>query len=484
MNDKLVKGMSWKLLERFGVQGIQFVIQIVLARLLAPSNFGVLSLMIIFVSVSNIIIQAGFHTSLIQNKDVTNDDYSSVFWLSFFVAIILYIALFFAAPFVGDFYNTSEFTSHFRVLMLVLIPGALSSVQLAKCTREMNFKSVFISNVIGIVLSGLIGVALAYLDFGVWALVAQMLLNYTITCIVMIFTAKWRPRLVFSFQRIKILFSFGWKILFSGLLDTVYQDLSNLVIGKKYNTAMLGYYNRGKTFPQFIITGINSSVEIVILSEMSANQDDTEAVRSMMRKSIILSSYIIFPLMAGLAGVAAPLVTLVLTEKWIESVPFLQIYCFVLAFYPMHTCNLQAINAKGRSDIFLYLEIVKKVVGIIPVAIAVFCFDSVIAIAIAGAMVTVINCFINAYPNKKLVGYSYSDQMKDILPSFLLAIIVFLVINQIPKLELPILLTLFVQVLIGGLIYISLSYFLKLKAFRDFLDVIKNLLQKYKIRKA
>lgn len=468
------KALIWKLLERFGVQGIQFVLQVILARLLDPEHYGVLSLMIIFTTLANVFIQNGFNTALIQNKDVTEEDYSSVFWVSFLVAALMYAVLFFAAPVIAAFYKMPDLVEPFRVICLMLFPGALNSVQLAKVSREMDFKKVFYSNVGGILVAGAAGVAIALMGGGLWALVAQTILNIVAACIVMAFTVKWRPRFVCNLARVKVLFSFGWKLLVSGLLDTLYQDIRSLVIGKKYNADMLGYYNRGKQFPQFIINGINSAVQSVLLPAMSAEQDEKAQVKNLMRNSIVISSYIIFPMMAGLAGVATPLVQLLLTDKWLPCVPFLQIYCFSLAFYPVHTSNLQAINAMGRSDIFLKLELIKKGIGLIALVIAVFCFDSPIAIAMTGALTTISSCFINAYPNKKLVGYSYFEQVKDILPSFVAAVAMCGMVLLVGTLDVSAIIKILVQVVVGVAGYVAISAIFRLRPFLQILDVLKK----------
>ena len=420
---KIASALIWKLLERFGVQGTQFVLQIVLARILSPDHYGALSLMVIFTTLANVFIQTGFNTALIRAKDVTNEDYSSVFWVSLGIAGVLYGVIFCTAPWIAKLYKMPDIVAPLRVLALMLLPGAFNSVQLAKVSREMNFRKVFISNVAAILVAGGVGIALAALGAGLWALVAQTMLNVFVACVVMFFTVKWCPRLVCSLQRVKVLFAFGWKILVSGLINTLYQDIRSLVIGVKYDAGTLGYYNKGKSFPQFIINAISGTVQSVMLPAMAKEQDDSAKVKEITRNSITISAFILFPLMAGLAGVATPLVQLLLTDKWLPCVPYLQIYCFTLAFNPVHMCNLQAINAMGRSDIFLRLEIIKKSIGLISLAIAVFCFQSPIAIALTGAFTVLISCFINAYPNKSLIRYSYFEQMKDLIPSFVLAVV-------------------------------------------------------------
>ena len=474
------QALGWKLLERFGVMGVQFVLQIVLARILDPEHYGVLSLMIIFTALANVFVQSGFNTALIQNKDVTEEDYSSVFWVSLSIAAALYGGLFFAAPVIAAFYEIPELVAPFRVLCLMLFPGALNSIQLARVSREMDFKKVFYSNLGGIVVSGAVGIAMAYMGAGLWALVAQTLLNVLAVCFVMGFTVKWRPRLVCNFARVKVLFSFGWKLLVSNLLETLYQDISSLVIGKKYNADMLGYYNRGKQFPQVIISAISGAVQSVLLPAMSAKQDEPERVKQLMRTSITVSSYIVFPMMAGLAGVATPLVRLLLTDKWLPCVPYLQIYCFALAFQPVNASNLQAINALGRSDIFLKLEIVKKVMGVAALAIAVICFDSPIAIAVTTAITVVISCFINAYPNKKLIGYSYFEQARDLLPAMLAALAMCGAVLAVGLLNIPDILILLLQVIIGVGIYVAISIVFRLESYNVLLGMVKIILAKKK----
>lgn len=464
--------LIWKVMERFGVQGTQFVLQLVLARLLDPEHYGVLSLMVIFTTLANVFIQRGFNTALIQNKDVTEEDYSSVFWVTMGIAGLLYGLLYAAAPLIARLYEMQDLVQPFRVLCLVLFPGALNSIQLAKVSRKMDFKKVFRSNIAAILVSGAAGIILAYLGAGLWALVAQYLLNVAIACLVMWFTVKWRPQFVCRFARIRVLFSYGWKLLVSGLLDTLYQDIRSLVIGVKYDSGTLGYYNRGKQFPQFIINSVNNAVQSVLLPAMSAEQDDKTKVKKMMRNSITLSSYIIFPMMAGLAAVAEPLVRLLLTEKWLPCVPYMQIYCFTLAFYPVHSCNLQAINAMGRSDIFLKLEIFKKIQGLILLAIAVFCFDSPIAIAMTGIYSTCINCFANAMPNKKLIGYSYFEQVKDFMPALLASLVMCGGVLAVTLLGLPDMITLILQIAVGVALYVLISAAAGLSPFKMLLTLI------------
>ena len=474
-SNSVSKGLFWKLLERFGVQGTQFVLQIILARILDPEHYGVLSLMIIFTTLANVFVQSGLNTALIQNKDVTEDDYSSVFWVSFGIAGILYAVIFLTAPLIAQFYEMPSITQPLRVLALMLFPGALNSVQLAKITREMNFKKVFLSNIIAIIVSGVAGIVIAYMGGGLWALVAQSMLNVFIACMVMKFTSKLKLRFHCNILRVKILSRFGWKLLLSSLIDTLYSDLYSLTIGKKYDSGTLAYSTKGKQFPNFIIGAINGAVQSVMLPAMSKKQGDVSEAKVLMRTSMMMSSYIIFPMMAGLAAVATPLISLLLTDKWLPCVPYLQIYCFSYAFYPVHSCNLQTINAMGRSDVFLRLELIKKTYGIALLIIALVFFDSPIAIVATGIISTLISCFVNSSPNKKIIGYSYWEQMKDIMPSFLISISMFVLVWGIGTLiSLHPIFVILIQIVTGVVFYLTASIILKIKPFMLVLNVIKN----------
>ena len=477
------KALAWKLLERFGVQGVQFVLQIVLARLLTPEHYGALAIMIIFTNLANVFIQSGFNTALIQKKEVDERDYSSVFWVSLLIAGVLYVAIFFLSPVIAAFYETPEIVGPFRVLGLMLFPGAFNSIQLAKVRRELNFKKVFISNIAGIIIAGGVGIAIALLGGGLWALVAQTLLSITVPCLVMILTVKWIPKLICDFKRVGALLRFGWKLLISSLIDVLYQDIRSLVIGKKYDSGTLGYYSRGKQFPQFIINAVNGTVQAVMLPVLSKEQDNKNKLRLTMRTSIVVSSYIIFPIMMGLAAVSYPLISILLTDKWLPAVPYMQIYCFSLAFTPIHSCNLQAINAVGRSDIFLKLEIIKKTIGITALVIAVFCFDSPIAIAMTGVFTTIISCFINAHPNKKLINYSYFEQMKDLLPSLLVTVLMGGCTYAITFIGLGSWATMLLQIFVGIITYLAFSALFKLEGFKFIVSQSKKILNKNRTKK-
>jgi O-antigen/teichoic acid export membrane protein len=463
----------WKFLERGGVQGLQFVISIILARLLLPEDYGILALVVIFITIANVFIQSGLNTALIQKKTVDQVDYSSVFFLSLGIATSLYVLLYFVAPFIARFYDNQSLVSVLRVLALTLFPGAFNSIQNAIVSRTMQFKRLFYSSIGAGIISGVVGISLAYMGYGIWALVFQQLINQVCITLILWFTVKWRPTLQFSLERVKVLFSFGWKLLVSSLIDTTYRDLRSLIIGKVYTPAMLGYYNRGEQFPKLVISNINGSIQSVMLPALAAHQDYADRVKSMMRRSIVTSSFIVFPMMVGLAVVAEPLVILLLTEKWLPSVPFLQIFCASFALWPIHTANLQAINAMGRSDIFLKLEIIKKVLGLAILAASLP--FGVYFLALSQIVSGIISSFINAYPNKELLNYGYGEQVKDILPSLGLSLFMGVAVYMILYLGLSPLLTMGIQILVGIIIYVGIAYLFKLECFTYLVQTILGL---------
>ena len=453
----IISSLIWKFLERIGIQGTQFVVSIVLARLLAPENFGLIAIVTIIISIANVFIQSGLGTALIQKKDADDLDFSSVFYASLSLATIIYTGIFFTTPLIAQFYNNDELIPIIRVLTLTLFIGVFSSIQYAYVARNMMFKKLFFRSMGSIIPSSIVGISLAFAGFGVWALVAQQLFSASLSVIILWFTVPWRPRLSFSFQRLGKLFSFGWKLLLSSILDTIYSQIQGIVIGKMFSPASLAFYDRGSHFPYIIVNNINNSIQAVMLPSLAAYQDDRPQVKKMMRRAIVTSSFLIIPMMAGLAAIAEPLVLVLLGEKWLPCVPFVRIFCFFYAFYPIHTSNLSAINALGRSDIFLKLEIIKKIYGLAILIGFIFYFRSPIGIAYGAALSALIASFVNASPNKKLLNYSYFEQLKDIAPSVLLTCLMTVVISSLTYLHLNNYITIILQITVGCIIYLGLA---------------------------
>ncbi|MBP3645541.1 MAG: lipopolysaccharide biosynthesis protein [Clostridia bacterium] len=472
---KAASSFVFKFVESMGMQLVSFAVSLVLGNLLTPADYGVLGMLTVFIAVSQVFVQSGLNTALIQKKDVDECELSSVFYVSLGVAAALYALLYALSPVIAGYYHMPELKNALRVLALVLFPGAFISVQSAVVAREMAFRKQMLVSLAATVLSGTTGIGMALAGFGHWALVGQQLTNQFGLAILLLIVIKWRPVRSFSLSKVGTLVRFSWKLLVSSLLDTGYMNLRSAVIGKKYTQDTLGLYTRGKQFPELVMNAVNGSIQSVMLPVLSEAQDDLGRMKQMMRRSVMLSSFLVLPMMAGLAAVAEPLITLLLPDAWLPCVPFLQILAIDFAFYPIHTANLQAINAMGRSDVFLKLEIIKKSYGIAVLAVTVFCFDSVYAIAWGAVVSTFISAFVNASPNRKLLGYGYLEQMKDVLPSMALAGVMFLVVNAMNALSWPAAILLVVEIIVGAAVYAGLALLLKLESAGFLLDALRSL---------
>lgn len=471
-NVSVISNFLWRFAERCGAQLVTFIVSIVLARILSPNDYGTIALVTVFITILQVFIDSGLSTALIQKKDADDLDFSSVFYFNFVVCIILYLLMFFSAPYIAKFYNDLLLTPIIRVISLTLIISGVKGVQQSYVSRNMLFKRFFFSTLGGTIFSAVLGIAMAYAGFGVWAIVFQQLSNNTIDTLILWITVKWRPVKKFSWLRLKNLLSFGWKLLASSLLDTVYNNLRNMIIGKLYTPADLAFYNQGDKFPKLIVTNINTSIDSVLLPTMSNEQDNPVRVKEMTRRAIKTSTYIMAPLMIGLAFCAEPIVRLVLTDKWLPCVPYLRIFCVTYLFWPIHTANLNAINSMGRSDLFLKLEILKKIIGMI-LLLSTMWFG-VMAMAYSLLISSFTSQLINTWPNRYLLKYSYIDQIKDILPNIVMALIMGGFVYFISYLNLPILVSLVVQILSGGIIYLILSILTKNDSFIYLINILKS----------
>lgn len=477
MNNKtIISNLIWRFSERIGAQLVAFIVSILLARMLDPATYGTVALITVFTTIFQVFVDSGLGNALIQKKNADNIDFSTVFYTNIIFCTFLYIVLYVISPYIADFYGDVLITKYMRVLGLTILVSGVKNVQQAYVSRNMMFKRFFFSTLGGTIIAGIVGVIMAYAGFGVWALVAQQVINLTIDTMILWITVSWRPQLVFSFERLKGMFSFGWKLLVSSLLETIYNNVRQLLIGKIYSSSDLAQYNRGKQFPELIIRNINSSIDSVLLPAMSNEQDNVEKVKIMTRKSIKISVYTMAPLMMGLAFCGNSIVGLLLTDKWLPCVFFMQIFCITYMFYPIHTANLNAIKAMGRSDIFLRLEIEKKVVGII--ALFSTMFISVKAMAYSLLFTSVASQIINSAPNKKLLNYGYIEQLKDILPSIILSIVMGIIIYPIQYIGLSYFITLLIQIPLGIIVYIVGSKFFCKDTFNYLLKIIKSYVKK------
>ncbi len=475
---KTISNLIWRYAERTGAQGISFIVSIVLARILSPTEYGTIALVTVFLSIFQVFVDSGMGSALIQKKDADDLDFSTIFFFNIFMCLLIYGLFYLSAPFIAQYYNNPELTGIVRVLGITIIISGVKNVQQAYVSKKLIFKKFFFSTLFGTLLAGVVGILLALNGFGVWALVAQHVVNILVDTIILWATVKWRPKLMFSFERLKGLYSFGWKLLVSNLINTVYNDVRQLIIGKVYSSSDLAYYNRGKTFPNYIVNNINTSINSVLLPVMSKVQDDKERLKNMTRRSIMTSSFIMWPLMIGLMATGKTLFTLLLTEKWLPSLPYLYIFCFISGMQPIHTANLNAIKAQGRSDIFLKMEIIKKTVGILIILATMNI--SVLAIGLGSVFYTIFASVVNVFPNRKYLDYRYFEQIKDIMPSFLLAAVMGLAVYFLPLPGfLPLVVVLIIQIIVGAAIYAGGSLLLKLEA----ADYAKNTLLKFKDRK-
>ena len=478
MKSIVIINLFWKLMERGGTQGIQFIVQIILARLLLPEEYGIIAIVTIFITLAGIFVDSGLNTALIQKKNADKVDFSSVFWVGLALAALLYGILFIASPFLADFFDQPGLTEVVRILSVTLFLGVFNSIQQAVIAIRMEFKKLMVGSMGSVILSGIIGVIMAFMGFGIWALVGQQIAYRFFGTWILLILVDWKPSLEFSFHLFKKLYGFGWKLLVSSLINTLYHNLRTLIIGKLYDPAMLGFYDRGTSFPGYIITNINGSIQAVLFPALASCQEDRERVRSLMRRSVVTSAFIIFPMMAGLAVLAEPMILVLLTDKWLPAVPFLQMACVSYGLWPVHTANLQAINALGRSDIFLRLEIIKMVMGLLVLGISIP--FGIYLIAFGGVINGLISTFINAGPNKKLLGYGYRDQLRDIGPSLLLSLLMAGIVGLVGFLELEPLPHLLIGILTGILSYTLMAALLKLECYVYLLNTLKQFFQKQK----
>ena len=474
----VITNFIWRLLERGGTYVMNFIVSIVLARLLEPSLYGSIALVTAITAILQVFVDSGMANSLIQKKDTDDLDYSSVFYFNLVFCLVLYLGLFLAAPLIGRIYHDASLIPVVRVLGLTIVVSGVKNVQQAYVAKTMQFRRFFFATLGGTIFSAAVGITLAYLGYGVWALVFQQLLNVTVNTAILWLTVGWKPKRMFSWQRLGSLISYGWKLLISQLLDTAYLKLYQFIIGLRYSTADLAYYNKGDQFPNLIMENTNASLDSVLLPVLSSEQDDRERVREMTRRAIRVSTYVLMPLMAGLAVCAEPLIRLLLTEKWLPCVPYMQLFCLYYAFWPLHTANLNAIKATGHSGIFLYLEIIKKVLE--TAVLLVTMRYGVMAIMLGLLLSGFASVAINAWPNKKLLGYSIPQQLKDTFPALALSLLMGAAILPVTWTGLPDLVKLIIMVPAGVAVYVGGSILFKLDSFRYIREIAFRLLHRGK----
>lgn len=468
----IIRSFVWKLAERGGAQLVGFIVTLVLARLLSPDEYGIISIVNIFLSIATVLIQGGMNTALIQKKEIDRTDISTVFFLSLAVFILLYIILYFSSSYFASFFSIPLLEKIIPLIAISLIFGAINSVQIALLTREMKFKEIFKCTFLSVLISGILGVFLAYKGYGVWALVGQQFTMQLIQAILLTISTKWFPQLLFSWSKLKQICSYSINIMLSNLSTAVFLDLRSLVIGKLYSPADLSYFDKGKQFPQLVMNNVNTSILSVIFPVFSSMQNDVQKIKALLRRTIKVSSFIIFPIMMTMVVIAHPMIELLLTDKWIGAVPFIQVFAITYMLMPLHQSNLEAIKAMGRSGIILKLDILRKTFEVLLLILTLS--NGTLAIAIGAMISNIISLFINLYPNKNLIDYKFVDQIKDVLPNLLLAVTAIGSTYFLANLNLSPLYIMTLQIIVGWGAYILFAYLFRVESFSYIISIIRK----------
>ncbi len=450
-------------MERFGSHLITFAVTTILARILEPAAYGTIALINVFINLADVFIYSGMGTALVQKKNADETDFSTLFYCNMAICLVAYLMMFLGAPYIADFYKTPSLTLITRIMAVNLIFAGVKSIQQSYISKHLLFRLFFWSNFTANLIAGLIAIWMAYRGCGVYALVQQIIVHNFLCCVFLSALTRWRPRLLFSTERLKGLFSYGWKILAARIIQRCYRELTVLMIGKFYSKADLAFYHKGKHFPSLFSDNIAVSIDGVLFPVLSKVQDSVEQVREITRKAMKTSTFVMMPIMAGLAACAEPLIRLLLTEKWVPCVLFLRITCFHYAFHPVSTANVNAIKALGRSDLFLKIEIVKHIIAFTLLFSTITI--SVKAVAYSTMASSIVFQLLNSWPNRKLLDYRYEQQILDILPQILLSAVMGIVVYLLTFLGLRDFYTLLLQCCVGMFFYLGGTWLLKIDSF-------------------
>lgn len=477
LKGKTIHGVIWSLIDNVSSSGVIFFVGIILARLLTPEEYGVMAMVSIFIAISNSIIDSGFSSALIRKVKVKPIEYNTVFYFNLLISILLYICLFFISPFIALFFREPILCEVMRVIGLILIINALSIIPYTIFVREINFKTQTIISLIAFVGSGVIGVWMAFSGQGVWSLVGQQLGRQCLNTLFLWFFCHWKPTVSFSMTAFKEMFGFGSKLLLSGLLDTIYKDIYYIVIGRCFSSSILGQYTRAKQFSMVFSTNLTTVVQRVSFPVLSSIQDDSIRLREAYRKVIKSTMLVSFACMLGLAAIAKPLLILLISDKWLPAVYFLQIVCFSNMLYPLHAINLNILKVKGRSDVFLKLEVIKKVLAIFPILVGVYL--GIEMMLWGSVIISVISYFLNAYYSASLINYSVYEQLKDIFPSFIVSLGVGFLMWSISLLSISYYLMLIIQLSTGFILAYLIYNWLRLDEFLEIKSIANNYVKKF-----
>lgn len=467
-----ISGLVYRFLERILAQLVSTIVTIVLARLLLPEEYGIISLITILITLCNVLVSDGLSSALIQKRDADELDYSTICWASVGLSAMLVVGLFFAAPAISRFYNEPQLTAVLRVMALRIPLAAFNSVQGAYVSKNFLFRKFFYSTLIGTVTSGFVGIIMAYHGFGVWSLVAQYLTNSFMDTGFLFLNIDWKPKWQFSLSRFKEMFAFGLNVLVSGLLNEVYEELRSLIIAKQYTTADLSFYSKGKQFPQLIGNNVTATITQVLFPVFSTQQDDVDNLKKMLRRSLRVGSYVLCPMMFGFIAISDTFVRLVLTDKWIQSVPYIQVFCIMYIFKPLRNINRCAMKAVGRSDIDLKINMGEKVLGI--ALIFGFLSSGPYALAVSACVTYVVVALVYMFYTSKLLDYSMLKQISDILPECILAIVACLPSHFMNYLDFNLFSKFFAQIIVAVCLYVVFSIVFKVDSFKYIVSTVKG----------
>lgn len=476
LKNKTIKGVGWSAADALLGQGVTFIVGLVLARLLSPDEYGLIGICLIFTTVLNGIVDSGFSNALIRKKDITDEDYNTMFTTNMAISIILYVLLFASAPFVSDFFHRVELTALVRVTGLVLFCNALSITQVTILAKRIDFKTKTKASLVSAVVSGVIGIAMAFIGFGVWSLVTQQLsrqLLYTLSLWVL---NKWCPKFTFYKDSFKYMWGFGWKLLASGILNNVWNQLYQVVIGKCYTPSTLGHYTRANDYANLFSANLTSIVQRVSYPVLSEMQDNKERMVLGYRKLIKVTMFVTTVCMISLGAVAEPMIYTLIGTKWYEAATYLPLICVSMSLYPLHAINLNILQVLGRSDIFLYLEVPKKIVGLIPIGIGIFC--GIYYMLLASIFTGFISLYLNTWYTGKALGYTFLKQLRDIFPSYLTAFVIALAVYFLKYLLLPYYIVLVIQIFIGIVVGLIVSELFKFEEYLELKSIVLKLIKR------
>lgn len=477
LRNKTVKGTFWSLMDNIAGQGITFLVGLVLARLLTPEECGLIAVIMIFIAIFNSIVDSGFSTALIRKNNAAEIDYNTVFIFNLAISILLFVALFFAATPIATFFKQPELIPLTRVMACIVIINAFAIIQRTRLVKAIDFKTQAKISVISSVISGFTGIGMALKGYGAWSLVGQQITRQLMNTVFLWIYNKWLPKIQFSVKSFKELFSFGWKLLVSGLIDTIWKEIYQVVIGRFYTTETLGYYDRANQFKKIFADNLTNVIQRVSYPVLSVIQDERERLKQSYQKVIKITMYVTFICMLGLSAIAKPLIVVLIGEKWLPCVGFLQIICFSGMLYPLHAINLNMLKVKGRSDLFLKLEIIKKSIGVIPLLLGIFV--DIYWMLVGSVILGFISYFLNSYYSGREINYSTKEQVKDILPSFLIALIMAACVYLISFADINLFYMLGIQLVVGFLLTILLSKLFKSQEYKEMRQIVFSFINKH-----